>query len=184
MSEQTISATNLPTSGAVQEPLQPLRAALLAAAERDARAETTHADQEYERRVDAARREANRLREAARAEGERDAEQLRVEQRARARRRARATVLAEQRRALDELRHEVERRLTRLWNDQAAGNALRDRLAETARADLGETVDISDLPEGGIVATADHARATYRLAYLADQVIDALGAELTGLWTP
>lgn len=184
MSGQTTPTPTSPASGALTEPLQPLRAALLAAAERDARAETEQAEQEYQRRVAEARREADRLRSAARAAGERDAEQLRVEQRARARRRARATVLAEQRRALEELRHEVEARLARLWSDETTGRALRDRLVALARADLGQHVDVRDLPDGGIVATADHVRATYRLADLADQVIASLGAELTGLWTP
>ena len=184
MSEQTISTSTSSTPAAATEPLQPLRAALLAAAERDARDETAQAEHEYQRRVSEARSEADRLRSVARAEGERDAEQLRVEQHARARRRARATVLAEQRRALDELRHDVERRLSQLWTDEAIGEALRARLVATARADLGEHVFIRDLPEGGIVATVDHARATYRLADLADQVITSLGLELTGLWTP
>ncbi len=168
----------------IAEPLQPLRSALLAAAQRDAQAETAQAEEEYRQRVAEARSEADRLRSVARADGERDAEQLRVEQRARARRRARATVLAEQRRALDELRHEVERRLTRLWLDDGTRDTLHAHLVAAARADLGDQVGVNDLPEGGIVATTDHARGTYRLADLADQVIASLGAELNGLWTP
>jgi len=184
MTGQTTSASPATPPDVVEDPLQPLRSALLAAAERDAQVEVAAAEEEHRRLLAEARSEAGRLRAQARAEGERDAEQLRVEQRARARRRARATVLAEQRRALDDLHREVANRLSRLWTDPATRDAIRDRLVATARADLGAQVSVHDLPEGGVVAAADHVRATYRLTDLADQVIASTGSELAGLWTP
>lgn len=166
------------------DPLAPLREALLRSAQREAETEVADA-REHRRRVLAeAQAEADRIRAQARAEGERDAEQLRLEQRARSRRRARATVLAEQSRALDALRREVGRRLALLWSSADTREPIRARLVAAAVADLGDDVEVHDLPEGGIVATRPHARATYRLADLAEWAIASLDTELDGLWTP
>jgi F0F1-type ATP synthase membrane subunit b/b' len=189
MSEPT--ATNAGTATRPQpppdlhaDPLAPLRAALLAAAHRDADAETAAADADRQRVLAEAQAEADRLLAQARAEGERDAEQLRREQRARSRRRARATVLAEQSRARDALRREVAVRLSALWDGKQTNGPIRERLVLAARAELGDDVVVHELAEGGIVATAGHARAVYRLSDLADQAIDSLDTELAGLWTP
>lgn len=166
------------------DPLAPLREAILRSAQRDAEAEVGEAQAHRRHVLDEARAQADRIRAQARAEGERDAEQLRLEQRARSRRRARASVLAEQSRALNDLRREVSRRLAALWSSDDTREPIRRRLVQAATADLGDGVAIRDLPEGGIVATTPHARATYRLADLADQAIASLDTELRGLWTP
>lgn len=166
------------------DPLAPLRAALLRSARRDADADTGAAEAERRRVLAEAHAEAERIRAQARAEGERDAEQLRLDQRARSRRRARATVLAEQSRALDALRREVGRRLVEMWRDPDRHDALRQRLVVVARADLGDEAVVTEVPDGGIVATTPRARATYRLTDLGDEAIASLDTDLDGLWTP
>lgn len=171
-----------PTTGG--DPLEPLRAALLRAARRDAEADIGAAEDERRRTLAEAHAQAERIRAEARTEGERDAEQLSLDQRARSRRRARATVLAEQSRALDALRREVARRLVAMWRDPEQHGALRERLVVAARADLGDEAVVTEVPDGGIVATTPRARAAYRLTDLADEAIASLDTELDGLWTP
>ncbi|MGA7689340.1 MAG: hypothetical protein WCA29_08930, partial [Jiangellales bacterium] len=127
---------------------------------------------------------AETIRADARTEGERDAEAVRVAQRARARRRARAIVLGAQRAALDDLHREVHRGLRTAWEQESLRAELVAHLSATARADLGPDVAVDEHPDGGIVATTDGARATYRLADLADQVTASLPDALVRLWTP
>lgn len=164
--------------------LAPVRRAILESARRDA-ADTieraNRAAQELRRRAAA---EADTIRETARAEGRHDAEQVRVEQRARARRRARSIVLQAQRQALDDLTSAVHDAVRRLWCDPATQQAVRATLVATARAEHGPQAVITDHPDGGVVATIDHARATYLLTDLADEVIASLGDDIVGLWTP
>lgn len=182
--------TTTPTTDAgatpqgTSDPLAPLRDALLTAARRDAQAMLSAVEEEAQAQLGQARAEADQLRDQARAEGEHDAEQLRVEQRARARRRARSTVLGEQTRALEALQRDVQARLRRLWADPATHDVLARQLTGAAQRDLGPAVTVTELAEGGIVATAERARATYRLGDLADLAIDSLATELAGLWTP
>jgi vacuolar-type H+-ATPase subunit E/Vma4 len=171
-------------SAATADPLAPLRDALLAQARSDAEATLAQAEGEAQAQLTQARAEAEQVVAQARAEGEHDAEQLRLEQRARARRRARSTVLAEQSRGLEALRHTVQSRLTELWTDPATHDAVVRRLTAAAQRDLGADISVAELPEAGIVAMAGKVRATYRLGDLADLAIDSLATELVGLWTP
>ena len=166
------------------DPLAPLRDALQEAARRDRDAMVAQAEQDAEQALAQGRREAEQILQRARDEGERDAEQLRVEQRARALRRARSIVLSTQRDILDQLRHRARRAAGELWADPRTHAVVRDRMVARAHADLGPAARIVDHPDGGIVATTDHARATYLVADLADRVVDSLGSELEGLWTP
>lgn len=164
--------------------LAPLEAALLSAAEDDARQVIERARRDAEATVEDARRQAESLRAQARAEGERDAESIRRDQSARARRRARGVVLAAQSAALAELRHVVHDRLRRVWTTPVGHDALYSRLVDAARTSLGEDCEITEHPDGGIVATLGRARVTYRLSDLADEVIEGLGDQLDRLWSP
>ena len=171
-------------SSPMDEALAPLQAALLSAAEDDARQTLERAQHDAEATVADARRQAESLRAQARAEGERDAEAIRRDQSARARRRARGVVLAAQSAALAELRREVHDRLLRSWTDPVDHDVLRSRLVDVARESLGDDCEVTELPDGGIVAGLDRAQVTYRLTDLADEVIDGLGDELDRLWSP
>lgn len=166
------------------DPLLPVRDALVAAARRDAEAVVAQAERASAHLLEQTRAEAERLREAGRREGEQDAERVRRDQQARARRRGRGIVLAAQREALDQLRRAVHDRLREIWDDEPTRERITARLVALARHDLGPTATITDHPSGGVVAQRDHTRATYLLTDLADQVIDDLGHDIAGLWTP
>jgi vacuolar-type H+-ATPase subunit H len=168
----------------LDDPLLPVRDALLAAARRDAQALVAEAQQEGTRLLEQADAEADRLREAGRRDGEQDAEQVRRDLQARARRRGRGIVLAAQRDALEQLRRAVHHRLREIWDDEPSRARVTARLVDLARHDLGPTATITDHPAGGIVVGRDHTRATYLLTDLADQVIEDLGHDIAGLWTP
>ncbi len=131
----------------------------------------------------AAQREAGAVRAAARAEGESDAAALLATERARVRRQARAVILAAQREAYNELRSQVVQALSALRDDPCYG-PWRDRLAEHARTVLGTDAVVSEPPEGGVLAEKNGRRALYTLVGLANHVIDTMGAEVEGLWSP
>lgn len=169
---------------AVGDALTPVRIALQRAAQRDADTVVAQAEREAAETLARGRHEAEQILQRARTEGERDAERLRVEQRARARRRARSVVLSTQRQALDRLRDLARQAARALWADPGTRPAVREQLVARARSDLGTSATIVDHPDAGIVATTDHARAIFLVADLADRVVDSLGSDLEGLWTP
>ena len=167
----------------VDEPLEPVRQAILAAARADAARLLADADTEATAAVARADAEAARIRTSARAQGEADAEAVLVAERARARRRARALVLAAQRAAYEELRDRVAGALPGLR--AGAGYAgWRDGVGEQVREMLGEGTVLSEHPDGGVVGEAPGRRVAVTLTGLADEAVDALGADLEGLWSP
>ena len=180
----TTAAGATRTDALREDPLSPVRTALLTAAHEDAERQRRVAEQAAASTVEQARQESAELLRRARAEGEADAEQVRLDQRARARRRARSLVLSAEDAALRRLRTTVHERLAQLWADPHTRAPIREHLEARARSDLGPDVDVKDDPRGGLVARLDHARAYYLLADLADDVIDDLGPRLSGLWTP
>ncbi len=165
------------------EPLEPVRQAILAAAHADAERLLADADAEAADAVARAEAEADRIGSTARTQGEADAEAVLVSERARARRRARALVLAAQRAAYDGLRARVVRALPEL----RAGTGYarwRDSVDEQVREMLGEDAVLTEPPDGGVVGEAPGRRVAVTLTALADQAIDALGADVEGLWSP
>ena len=184
MSVQDAPQRASPQTARPADALTPVREALLEGARRDRHDLLDAAARDGRHTVDAARAEADRIREQARAEGERDAEQMRVEQRARARRRARTIVLIAQREELERLREDVRGQVRRMWADEKTRAQIRGRLVAAAHADLGPDLLVEDHPEGGVIATVDHARATYLVIDLAEAAIADLGDGLSGLWTP
>lgn len=175
------TAPAVAATDAATDPLAPVRAALLADARHDAAVALADADAE----VDAIRRrtiaECERVRSEARDRGERDAADLVAAERARVRRQARALVLGARGRAYAELRHRVHEAAVAV-RDAEDYPALRDRLVARARALVGDRAEVSDRPDGGVVAQDGDRRAVLSLAGLADRTLDRLGPDLEGLW--
>lgn len=168
--------------GAVADPLGPLRRALLSSAERDAARAVATAEAEAEAIRRDAQQEAEAVRQQARCQGESDGREVVSAERARARRRARATVLAAQGEAYSDLRAHVRKAVTALREDPGYP-ALRDRLTSRARAMVGTGATVTESPDGGVVAEASGRRAALTLVALADQVLDTCGLDLESLWT-
>ena len=167
----------------VRDPLAPLRRALLEAAERDAALAVATAEAEAEAVRRAAEQQAETVRRRARLQGEADGRQVLLAEQARARRRARATVLAAQGEAYSRLQEAARAAVVALREDPGYP-ALLDRLTAQATAMVGPGGTVTESPEGGVVAEAPGRRAALTLADLADQVLGTLGVELEALWTP
>jgi len=164
------------------DPLAPVREELLARARAEAERAVAAADADAAATLAAAHSEADAIRDAARAEGESNAATVLAAERSRARRQARAVVLAAQREAYDELRSQVVQALSALRDDPAY-RPWRDRLAAHARTVLGADAVLSEPPEGGVLGEVNGRRALYTLVGLADHVIDTMGADIEGLWS-
>ena len=155
-----------------QDPLAPVRAALLADAERDAARTLAAADADVEA-----------LRRDARARGEADARVVVAAERARTRRQARAVVQRARGEAFDELRRQVRVAAAGL-RGAADYPELRRHLEEQARALVGDDARLSEPADGGVLAEVGGRRAALSLTGLADRVLDRLGPDLEGVWTP
>jgi vacuolar-type H+-ATPase subunit H len=165
-----------------RDALLPVREALLARAEAEAQRLLAKVDAEADAIIARAQVEADTIRAEARAQGEADAAEVLVGQRARARRQARAVVLAAQRETYDELRSRVVRDLPALRADPAYA-AWRDRRGQDVRAVLGPDAVVTEHPEGGVIGEVAGRRVAYTLTGLADRALDALGSEVEGLWS-
>jgi vacuolar-type H+-ATPase subunit E/Vma4 len=163
--------------------LEPLRAALLAAARADAAAVLAAADDDAAATVAAARARVADLAATARREGAADAAAMLAADRARGRREARRIELSAQQEVWEQLRAGGRAAVMALRDDPAYGR-LRDRLAARARRLAGPDAVVSEPPEGGVVAVAAGRRWDFSLPTLAEHAIDALGPEVQWLWTP
>jgi len=180
-----VTSTLLPAPApAVPDPLEPVRSALLGQASRDADAARAAARRDADEAVAAAREQAWVRTDRARGEGERDAEAVRVQQRARARRTARAVVLTAQREALEQARNQVRGAVLSWWDEPDLRPVVRDRLAVRAHRDLGPEAVVRDDPGGGVVAETADRRVRYLLTDLAEAVLDRLGSRLERVWEP
>ncbi len=164
-----------------EDPLAPVRSALLARAHADAAALLAQADDDVAAEVAQARRRADTVRADAAARGTAEAEAVMRSEMTRARREARTVLLRARRQARDRLRSEVGQRLAELRDDPAYPR-IRARLEARARDSLGADAVVEEDPSGGLVARAGSRRVVYSFAALADQVLEDLGAELEGLW--
>jgi vacuolar-type H+-ATPase subunit E/Vma4 len=163
--------------------LAPLRQELLRAAHADAEAEVAAARQAAEEEVAAARAEADRVLAAARDAGAREGAAAAVSALVLARSRARARELAARSELLDALRQEVAERLLAVRND-AGWADLQAALALRARALLGPDAAVTELPDGGVVATVPGRRVDLSLTALADAAVGLSAAAVERLWTP
>lgn len=162
--------------------LGPVRAALLAAARADAAKVVQEAESQRDELLARARRTADELVAAARAAGEADASATLAARIAQSRREARRSVLIAQRDLYDELRRRCRAAASALAGTPEY-EAMRRRLVDEARQELGPEATIGDSPDGGIVATAGSERVDLSLPALADRALDRSGPEVAGLWT-
>ncbi len=165
------------------DPLAPVRRALLSAARRDAAVTVSAADTEAGRILAEARATAEAIRAEARSQGEADGRGVVAAERVRVRRQARAVVLRVQGEAYATVRQEVHRSVAALREDPGYP-AARERLANQARSALGPDATVTESPEGGVVARAGGRRAVLTLTTLADRVLDSVAPDLEGLWAP
>jgi vacuolar-type H+-ATPase subunit E/Vma4 len=159
--------------------LQPLRAALLAAATEQAQAIVADSEDEGRELLASARRERDAVVDEARQQGEQEAALRLRSQRARAHRKARELVLEAQRAAYDDLR-------------RAAGAAVRDLLSDpremqrwsaAVSARLGATAVVREARGGGVVGETEDGRVMdASVATVVDQAVAELDLEC--LWTP
>ena len=162
--------------------LDPVRAALLADARRDAARLLAAADAEVEAIRRRTAEECDRIRRVARARGEADAQETLAAERAHARRRSRSIVLRARGEVYQELRRRVREAATAL-RGTTGYPALHARLVEEARAAVGADAQVRETPDG-VVAEAHGRRAVLSLTAVAEGVLDRMGPDLERLWSP
>lgn len=166
--------------------LAPVRAKLLHTASAEARELLDRADQEAEALIAEARATARSLLEEAQRAGERDGVAAARDIRARARRTARARELAARGQAYEELRSRAVMRVRETWDTTACPDRpdLLDRLRQHAQQLLGPDAEVTEAPDGGLVAQLAGRRADYTLDALTARAVDRLGPEVETLWSP
>ena len=167
----------------VDAALEPVRAALLAAARADAAAVLAAADEDAAAALAVAQAQVAGLAETARSEGAADAGAMLAADRARGRREARRIELAARREVWDQLRDRARAAVAALRTDPAY-DGLRDRLAARARQLAGPGAEVSEPAEGGVVAVAAGRRWDLSLPALAGRAVESLGPEVERLWAP
>ncbi|HET9322376.1 MAG TPA: hypothetical protein VFO03_00740 [Gaiellaceae bacterium] len=162
---------------------EPLRDAILADAHATAERVLARADEQAEAKLRDAERRGRALVERARAEGIAAAAIVGAHEEARARRIARAAVLAARRELYEDLGRRA-RSAARELRTQPGYEALLDRLAAGARAQLGPAAEIErDPPDsGGIRASSGARHVDYTLNAIADRCLEQLGAGVEELW--
>jgi vacuolar-type H+-ATPase subunit E/Vma4 len=152
---------------------EPLQHALLAQAHADAAQILAHADQRASRLAAGAAAKAEAILAEARAEGAEAASLEGAQDRATARRHARALVLAAQRQVWEELG---------AASLAAARELDLEHLADTARAQLGDDAVIERDPGGGLRASLRGRSVDYTCDALVDRCLAMLGSAATELW--
>lgn len=162
--------------------LEPVRAQLIRRARADADATLAAARIEAADQVAAARARAAAILDEARAQGAAQAAAETAVQRSSARRRARAVELDAERAVYAAVRDDVERGVLAL-RDAPDYRLLHAGLERRARELLGPHAHLAADPRGGVVATAPGRRADLSLPAIAARALDAIGEEVTRLWT-
>jgi vacuolar-type H+-ATPase subunit E/Vma4 len=166
----------------IDDPLAPVRDALLLAAEADAAGDLADADAYAAQARTRARDEADRIAREALDGGESDAARVVAAERARVRRQARSIVLRAQREAWEELRRRVAT-ATAALSDDPAYPEIRARLAATVQRELGsQGDDVVELADGFAV-TAGGRRASLTLTQLAERAASDALPDLERLWS-
>ena len=163
--------------------LEPLRVALRAETEAEVRERLTAVDAECARTLAEAEARAHELAREGRHEGEEAAAKEAARRCATATRRARELRLRAQSRQVEELQVRSRAAVLRLQEDSRYP-ALLDRLARTAREQLGPDAEVEVDPPGlgGVIGRKGRVSVDYTLPALADRAIASLGDELEGLW--
>jgi hypothetical protein len=167
---------------AAADALSPVRAALAGEAARQAGEIRAAASAEADAVAAAARRQVEEILSQARARGELDGQAAAARRRTTSRRAARSVTLAAQRGAYDELRRRVRDAVGALREDPVYPR-LHDRLEELARGLAGPSATVTRHPAGGVVAQGPGTFVDCSLPRLADRAVDALGAEVSALWS-
>jgi hypothetical protein len=168
---------------AVRAALAPVRAAMLRRAREQADEIIGQARRQAADAVTGARAGADEDVVRAREAGVAQAAPLAAAVRNQRRREVRATVLAAQRAAYEELREQVRAAVSELRDEPGYG-ALLERLKRSARRAAGPAATLTEDPAGGIVAHGPGVVVDCSLPRLADAAVDALGADTDWLWTP
>lgn len=162
--------------------LAPVRAALLAAAEREADELRRAAADQAQAVLDDARHEVDRIRSEAVAQGEAEARSAAALRSARVRRQAHETVLTRRNDLRLALQREVAQSARALRDDPRYPDLLA-RLTARCRSVLGPAAVVSESPEGGVVAVAGSRRLDLSLPVLAAGAITSMTPEMSALWT-
>lgn len=162
---------------------EPLRDAILADAHAAAERVLARADEQAVAKLRDAEQTGRALVERARAEGIAAAAIAGAYEEARGTRVARAAELAARRELYEELGRQA-RAAARELRTQPGYEALLDRLAAGARAQLGPAAEIErDPPDsGGIRASSGARHVDYTLDALAGRCLERLGARVEELW--
>lgn len=172
--------TRLPKGS--EQALTPVREALRSAAETRAEQLRQDATEEAKEVVAAADDEAARILSAAVSDGQASARADAALRSARARRQAHEVVLAQQ----SALRHELQegvREAAVAVRKESAYPMLLAILKERCLAVLGGDAVVTEDPAGGVVARAGSRSLDLRLPTLAARTLDAMGPEVSRLWT-
>lgn len=172
--------TGLPQRSATA--LAPVRGSLLTAAQKEAADIRRDASEQALALLDAARREADRIRVAAAEEGEATARSEAALRSARVRRQAHETVLARRNALRLELQRQVRESAAALRTDPRYPPLL-TRLTEQSHALLGPDAMVAESPDGGVVAEAGSRRLDLSLPTLATRTLESMTQEVRQLWT-
>ena len=163
--------------------LEPLRAAFIAEASADEARRREEVDRTCDHRLAEARTRAHALVAKSRFEGEQLAAREARRRLGAASRRRRELQLAAQRVLVDELRLRAREEALAARGEPRYRDLL-ERLASTARSQLGEAAEVElDTPgTGGVVARAGDRSVDYTLPTLVDRAIASMDVELERLW--
>ena len=162
------------------DPWSPVRRAALADAHAEADRVRARARTRSDAAVAAARERAGALREDLLAEARRAADDDARRTLSAARRSAHGMLLSARRDVYTAIAREIaERSLTHRGDYQA----ITERLIRDAHRRLGENVEISDAPDGGIIAHAPGRQIDYSLATQVGRCLAQLDDEVAALWS-
>lgn len=162
---------------------EPLRDAILGDARAEAQRVLARADEQAAAKLRDAEERGRTLVEQARADGVAAAGIAGSHEEARARRVARAAVLAARRELYEELTRRA-RSAAQGLRQEAGYPTLLERLTRAARAQLGPGAELEvDPPDaGGVRASNGGRHVDYTLDALAGRCLERLGAGVEGLW--
>lgn len=171
--------TRLPSRSATA--LAPVRRSLLTAAQQEAADLRRDAGAKALALVEAAQRDADRIRAAAAAEGAATARSQAVLRSARVRRQAHETVLTRRNALRLDLRRQVRQAVAELRTDPRYPRLLA-RLTEQSHDLLGPEATVAESPQGGVVAEVGSRRLDLSLPALATRTLESMTQEVGELW--
>lgn len=162
--------------------LAPVRRSLLTAAHQEAADLRRDAAAKALAVLEAAQRDADRIRAAAAAEGAATARSQAALRSARVRRQAHETVLTRRNALRLDLQRQVRQAAVELRTDPRYPRLLA-LLTEQSQALLGAGATVTESPQGGVVAQAGSRRLEMSLPVLAIRTLESMTQEVCELWT-